>query len=102
MGLKEQIFGTKLKIEKLHIKEWGFDIYIRRMNGHERDVVIKAETGYDRALVAMTLCDEKGTRQFDTADELKDLDAGVIFKIAKASAKLNGLDKASQDEIAKN
>ena len=57
--------------------------------------------GLSRLLLALTLCDETGKRQFESADELKDVDSVAIDRLVKVALRMNGLTKEAQDALEK-
>jgi hypothetical protein len=99
-------------VAKVEVPEWNGHVYVRTMSGTERDKFEAAFVGRNgpmpmaniRAkLLVMTLCDEKGNRQF------ADTDVGVLGrKSAKAldrafgeAMRLNGIGEEAIEELGK-
>lgn len=116
MGLKEQLRSAKQKIETIHVPDWGMDVYIRRMNGAERDVFQKAQLKADEdrktvgdvavlslqpLLLSLTLCEVDGKRAFQTVEEVLELDGALIEVLAKKAADVNCLNDATREELEK-
>lgn len=113
---KDQILGspTKLRVEEVRVPEWGAGetVCIRELTGDERDaydqIVVKQGDNYRglRAhLVAMSLCDEKGTSLGFTEAEVKQLggkSGAAIDRVFQAAQRLSGLAPDSQEVAAKN
>lgn len=111
-----------LPLKEVLIEELGVSVYIKRLSGEERKNYIvsvpKVEKGKeDQAdygglynstlkLVALTLCDEKGERQFgDTPEELAELakaDGAIIQKLYEEAAEYNKLTDKAFKEAVKN
>ena len=109
------------KIVLINIPEWGGDVFIRKWSGKERSLFlsksIKADGNgaevnldslYDNMalVVAMSLCDEVGTRLFTAEQEdiaiLSSKDGEIIQRIYQEALVLNGLAKKSIEDAAKN
>ncbi len=114
MGLKEQIKAASVrKPLKVHVKEWGFDVYVRVMSVGERDawelawIDIRSkgmEKFYNfRAFyLVRTLCDEHGVRIWkdDEMAEVADLDGAVMGELFDIAQKHNKLTEADVVELA--
>lgn len=101
-----------LKREAVAVPEWGDSVFIREMTAGERDEWESQVWGEnpphkDRlraALVAYTLCDDKGVRLF-TADDitaLEKLGAAALHRVFEAAMRLNQLRKEDMEAVAKN
>ena len=98
---------------KVNIPEWGGDLYVRKMNGMERDrwelmtarAVDKPLAANVRAsLCAMTICNEKGKRLF-TDNQMTALGAKsaiALNRIFEVSQRLNKLEDSDIEELEKN
>lgn len=101
------------ELEKIKVPEWDGFVYVRKMNGLERDrwelIASKAvdkpsQANIRASLCAMTICDEKGKRLF-TDNQMSALGAKSgtaldrIFAVAKD---LNKLSDEDVEELEKN
>jgi len=101
-----------IKVEKVHVPEWGGDVYIKGMNGMERDAfeasVVQMRgkgTNVDMSnirakLAAQTICDENGERLFTDADikALGKKSASALQRVFEVAQKLSGIgDDAIQE-----
>ena len=114
---KADIFAANdRKIEAVDVPEWNCTLFVRSMNGLERNQwATSCEPCYvegklvdwsllqTRLLIA-TVCDDKGKLVFDDKDAapLSQRNAAVLNRIFKASAKLNALYEAAEAEAKKN
>ena len=65
-----------IKIEKVHVPEWGGDVYVKGMSANARDewedFIIKARSGSLRGtrakLCSLSICDENGKLLFSQKD----------------------------------
>ena len=101
------------ELEKVDVPEWGDFVYVRKMNGMERDrwelmtsnAVEKPMGANIRAsLCAMTICDEKGKRLF-TDNQMNALgakSASALDRIFSVSKDLNKLNDDDIEELEKN
>ena len=113
MSIKEKILTSQdLNPEKLHVPEWGVDVYIRVMSGFERDS-FEAEIGGDgkrnlaniRAKLAVrVLCDETGKRIFELKDaaELGQKSAAALDRIFTVATRVNRIGEKDVDELVGN
>jgi len=101
-----------IRVEKVHVPEWGGDVYIKGMNGMERDAfeasVVQMRgkgTNVDMSnirakLAAQTICDENGERLFTDADikALGKKSASALQRVFEVAQKLSGIgDDAIQE-----
>lgn len=102
---KEKLSG---KLHKLHIEEWGVDIYYRSIASMRTESKIMALTQQgksDEALVETIILkalDKDGERLFSIGDRsalLNEVDPQIIIRIATA---LNTASDMSLEEIEKN
>lgn len=106
MKLRDKILGADdLRKEKIHVPEWGTDIWIREMTGSERDqyeaslidkkdMPTKDKLGNMRAeLVVLTAVDEKGERIFSDTDlELVGAkNAKALTRLAETAQLINAI-----------
>ena len=111
---KDQILNADdQKIEKVDVPEWGGEVCIKTMSGHQRDKYesdcIKASERKDfvnmRAkLAVLTICDEEGNLVFDEKEinSLTRKSASALEKVFAASCKLNGITDDDVKELEKN
>lgn len=114
MGLsKDQILAADDSgMLKLHVPEWGGDVFIRVMTVGERDAYEnewqrKKETGVDdfrTKFLVRCLVDDKGNRLFENSDvaRLSQKSARVMNRIWLAAMEHNNLSDQSVEELAKN
>ena len=101
-----------IKIEKVHVPEWGGDVYVKGMTGAERDgfeasvVNMRGKgTNVDMSnirakLATQTLCDENGERLFTDIDvkALGKKSASALQRVFEVAQKLSGIgDDAIQE-----
>ncbi len=102
-----------LRREKLTIKEWGGDIYIRQLTAKEQDMLEReslkkggsANIENMRARFAvMCVVDKNGKNLFSEEDIPKlTLKAGAVLnKIIEKASELNNISEKDLEEIAKN
>lgn len=116
MSLKHKLLAFTPKIETFPDSELGCDVCMRRMNGHERSIydtaALKAEedakTKGDGVYIALrplllslTLCDEKGVRNFASAEEVQAIDSLVLERLGQKALEINGLSPAARAELEK-
>jgi len=112
---KEQIFEVKdLKTEKVHIKEWNGDVFVRTLTGAERDKFEKSIFNIDtnkrtfenlRAKLVVAVCvDEEGNQLFSEKDisALGKKSAHALDKIFEVGQRLSGITKDDVDDMSKN
>ncbi len=101
------------KLEKVHVKDWNCDVYIKRLSGTEQDEFDEANRGKDGKLnfkyararmLQVALVDKDGKHIF-TKDDIAKLStkAGAVlnYLIDKAAA-LNNITDADLEGMAKN
>ena len=103
-----------LKTEVVHIPEWDTSVYIRALNGTERDQFeidslkrkgkdIEANMENLRArLVSLTATDEKGERFFEDATKLGKKNAFALDRLFNVARKLSGIGNAEVEELTGN
>jgi len=110
---KQQILAADdMGLLKVHVKEWGGDVYIRVMSCGERDsyendwVVNKAKgvENFRTKFLARCLCDENGVRLFSDAEvvELSKKSARVMSRVWQKAMDHNALNNEDVEELAKN
>ena len=114
---RDDILGADdLPMELVEAPEWGGTVWVRTLNGAERDafgVSCIAKEGQKKGqellgvrarLVTLTACDGKGKRLFTHADEDKvgKKSGTVLARVFDAAAKLNGISEDDVEELAGN
>lgn len=108
----EQILAADdLGLLKVHVKEWGGDVYVRVMSVGERDSyerlwIGKRETGVENfrtEYLARVLCDEKGELLFtrEQVAALAKKSGAVAGKLFDAAIKHNNMTEADVEEMGK-
>lgn len=130
--LREKILSIKdTKVEKVHIKAWGTDVYLRsftvadrcafeaettmktkeiKEEGSNEVSVVPAETPSEQAMrmyalfACFVLCDEKGQRLFkdDEVAKFHDKSFEALEEIFDAGKKLNGISDETVEQAEKN
>lgn len=120
--LRNQILtAADIKVEKVHVPEWGLSVYVKQMNGKERsdfeaNSILKDAKGnmtgntdvsnFRARLFVNTVCgDPEGkTLLFSEADvpAISAKSAKALDRISKVAMRLNGISKEDEETIAKN
>jgi len=110
----EILKADDLKRVSISVPEWGGEVYLRIMAGHERDAfetefvangkTDKNFTNVRARLCARCLCDETGARLFSDADitALGQKSGAALDRVFAAAKKLNGIGAADIEELVKN
>lgn len=106
---KSIIAANDARLEKVHVPEWGGDVYLRVISGTDRD---RFEEAYaDQKMKAfrirfllLTICDEDGERLFndEQADALGKKSSVVINRLFEAAWKLNAFTQEAIDELGES
>lgn len=114
---KEEILNASdMELVRVDIPEWGGEICLKPMTGRNRDdfdSYIARQTKGERLdmkgvrvrLVALCLCDDKGTLMFSTPDDMKALNAKsnkVINDLFNTVQKINGIGDDEVKELVGN
>ncbi len=111
---KEQIIAAQdVRMEKVTVKEWGGDVYIKQMTAREQDKFEEQSRGKNggpnlvniRArMVGACLCDESGKRLFEDEEIAKlSLKSGsVLNRLIDKITELNRISEEDLEKIAKN
>ena len=117
MGLRDDILQIDdLPIEPVEVPEWGMTLYVRSMNGSERDqyevelmdtkdLPLKEKLKNMRAkLVVLTTVDENGQRVFNDDDVVAvgKKSAKALNRLVDVSQKLNAITDAEVADIVEN
>ena len=107
---RDQILNAKdIKVEKVHVPEWGGDVYLRVISGADRDeyesfVLQSKDRGtvknFRAMLLAKAICDENGNPIFTNKDieALGKKNSVVLDRLWQKAMKLNGL---TDEEVEK-
>lgn len=109
---RDEIFSRDdaKKTEKVHVPEWGGDVYVRVMTARERDALdirFKDNRVGMRAFIAcMLTCDESGNDLFhENQGDMQKLDeksGRAIDRILEVALRLNGMTQESIEDAEKN
>lgn len=114
--LKKKLLTSKRHMEKVEVPDLGLSIYLRRMNGIERDEFMSAQAQAQKdekdkglaaflalqpKIVALTACDEDGDLIFESPEEVRELDGLLIETLSRKALEVNGMTKESRDAIEK-
>lgn len=97
------------KLDKVHVPEWGDDVYIKTLSGTDRD---QFEDAYSRdrmknfraRFLTLTLCDEDGDRLFadEDVDALGKKSAIVLNRLFEKAWALNAFRGEDVDALGKD
>jgi hypothetical protein len=114
MSLKDQILAANdTKIEKLHVPEWGVDVYIRTLTGFEGDAFDASTRDSEGNRIAenftakycqLVMCDETGAQVFGPGDlpALSQKSNAALNRVFNAGLKLNRMSAEGIEEAEKN
>ncbi len=114
LSKKDILTADDLKREIVPVPEWGGDVWVRGMNGAERD---KFESGIVEMrgkeqtlnmanvrakLASLTLCDEEGKRLFSEQDvqALSQKSATALQRVFSVAQRLSGIGDDDVEELA--
>lgn len=99
-------------LKKVHVKEWGGDVYVRVMSVGERDEyermwIGKRETGIENfrtQYLARVLCDDKGQLLFtrEQVAELANKSGAVMGRLFDEAMKHNRMTEEDVQELGKS
>ena len=106
------IAADDMGLKKVHVKEWGGDVFIRVMSVGERDEyermwIGKKETGVENfrtQYLARVLCDEKGTLLFtrEQVAALANKSGAVMGRLFDVAMKHNSMTEEDVQELGKS
>lgn len=112
---RESILQMKdLPEKEVEVPEWGGSVFVRGMNGNERDKIegrfIAAQkagndlTGVRAELVAMLCTDSEGNRLFEDedTDALAEKSGAALDKLFTAALELSGMASKDLESAEKN
>lgn len=102
-----------IRLEKVHVKEWGGDVYIKQLSGKEQDKFEQESRGKNggpnlinmRArMVAAALVDKDGKKLFSDEDiiKLSNKSGSVLNRLIDKIGELNRITEEDLEKIAKN
>lgn len=105
--------AADIKKELVDVPEWGGSVWVRGMNGAERDkfessiVEMRGKKSVTdlanvRAkLASLTICDEAGKRLFTQADitALSEKSASALQRVFEVAQRLSGITKEDVEEL---
>jgi hypothetical protein len=101
--------ANDVKLEKVHVPEWGDDVYIKTLSGTDRDLFEEAYSGekmknFRARFLVLTLCDETGERLFSDGevDQLGKKSAFVINRLFEKAWSLNAFRDADVEALGKD
>lgn len=108
---KDAILAVQdLNVLKVHVKEWGGDVYIRCMTVGERDAyecewLANKERGvpnFRSKFLARCLCDKEGARLFTDAEveQLASKSISVVNRLFNKAMKHNAMSMEDVEELA--
>lgn len=108
---KDAILGARdLNVLKVHVKEWGGDVYVRVMTVGERDAYEcewlankdKGVQNFRSKFLARCLCDKDGNRLFTDAeiDKLAGKSIAVVDRLFNKSMKHNAMSMEDVEQLA--
>jgi hypothetical protein len=106
---KDQMLWAKdLTIKEVKVPEWGGEVYVRMMDGDQRDKfeadqIANPHSNVRARLVAATVCDSAGNLLFTDADipVISKKAGAALDRIFAASAKHSRITPADIDELKK-
>lgn len=111
---RDEIAGARdLGLERVHVPEWGGDVFVRGMTGAERDVFLSGVIdGQGRVvlanltakLITATLVDESGERLFTEAEVelLAGKSAAALHRLFTVASRLSGISREDVEGLEKN
>jgi hypothetical protein len=97
------------KLEKVHVPEWGDDVYIKTLSGTERDLFEEAYSSekmknFRSRFLVLTLADDSGARLFTDAEveQLSTKSAFVLNRLFEKAWSLNAFRDADVDALGKD
>jgi hypothetical protein len=114
---KDQIFGADdITTQVLPVPEWGGEVMVRGLTGHERDAweqsmtvrkgrkVEMDTTDFRARLVVLCVVDEKGQRLFHDGDvhQLASKSGAALDRIYTVAAELSGISEKDVEDLTKD
>lgn len=107
---RDQILASDdLPREAVEVREWGGSVWVRTLNGLQRDGFETATAGKAKIetlamLAVRTVCDEAGSLLFseDDVPALLQKNADAILRIVEVALRINAINRKDIDELEKN
>lgn len=101
--------ASDVKLEKVHVPEWGGDVYIKTLSGTERDTFEDAYSqekmkNFRSRFLSLTLCGKDGSRLFDDneVDVVGKKSATVINRLFEKAWAFNAFRSEDVDAMGKD
>lgn len=101
--------ASDTKLEKVHVQEWGGDVYLKTLSGTERDAFEDAYSqdkmkNFRSRFLTLTLCDKSGERLFsdEEVDALGKKSAGVISRLFEKAWAFNAFRNEDVEALGKD
>lgn len=101
--------ASDTKLEKVHVPEWGGDVYIKTLSGTERDTFEDAYSqekmkNFRSRFLTLTLCDKDGERLFadGEVDALGKKRADIINRLFEKSWSFNAFRNEDVEALGKD
>jgi hypothetical protein len=108
LSKKAILAANDVKLDKVHVPEWGDDVFIKTLSGTERDAFEDAYStekmkNFRSRFLVLTLCDDKGERLFtdEEVDSLGSKSAAVINRIFEKAWALNAFRNEDVEALGK-
>ena len=114
---KDQIFSADdIKTEVVPVPEWGGEVMVRGLTGHQRDAweetltvrngrkVINNMTDFRARLAVLCIVDEQGKRLFHDGDvaQLASKSGAALDRIYEKAAALSGIGEQDVEDLTKD
>ena len=110
--LYEQILSADdLKKERVHVPEWGVDVWVRQLTAKQQDTCEKQHfaegkslDGFRARMLVYSLIDHEGNSVFTEKDidKISNKSGGVLSRLMNHCTKLNEYTEKDLEELAKN
>jgi hypothetical protein len=101
--------ANDVKLEKVHVAEWGDDVFLKTLSGTERDIFEESYTtdkmkNFRSRFLVLTICDEKGARLFTDSEveQLGGKSAVVLNRLFDKAWQINAFRTEDVDALGKD
>lgn len=101
--------ANDVKLEKVHVPEWGDDVFLKTLSGTERDIFEESYTtdkmkNFRSRFLVLTLCDDKGARLFTDSEveQLGGKSAVVLNRLFDKSWQINAFRNEDVEALGKD